>query len=443
MELDHLKDINAEKSLLGALLATTTLIKKVYLKIKPENFYSNKHQIIYKAIENLFKNGENIDIVTVSDELFKDNHLDKIGGRAYINDLALSHITSAPYLSWISIIKEKYVIREIQKIGQNLIDGCYNSQKSNEILNNLQVSIYNLSQEQEDKKEGTDLKDILIERYDQIGNAYDNFQSTEKIVIQNTISTGYKQFDKYLRGGFKAGELTLIAARSRIGKTAFSIALQRAISNHNNDYAIADFQLETCKDELADRHFSNITGIKKGYFTYVNNLNNYSFSALTNSLEQINKATPFRVFTYADFNVLEIETKSAQFFNEVGKKGIVFIDNLQIIDDVRKGRNDIETSSNITRDCKKLAQRLNIPVILLCQLTKEAEDNQEPNLKDIRGSMQVIANADNIFLLHRDTTIDTPETEMKIIFEKVRKGQTGRLTMYADLSTNKFIERVS
>ena len=444
MELENLYDLQAEEMLLTALLVKQDLIKDVYSKVKTQYFYSKKHQYIFQAIENLFINDEEIDVVTVSNELKRMNKLKTVGGRTFMNDLALNCLTSVLYPNWINIIKEKWTTRELQKIGQSLLDNCYQSKKTTEILNNLQCAIYNLSNEQEDKKEGKLLIDILANRYDQIDEAYTEYKETGKLKIKNVIPTGLKQFDKYLRGGFAPGELTYIAALSRVGKTATVVALQRSISrnleNIQKNIAIADFQLETGEEELADRHFANSSGIKKGYFTYVNNLNDEHWRVLVNSLDSISNQVPIKVFTNPDFNMLEIETKAAQYFNSVNKKGIIFIDNLQIVEDIRKGKTEIEVSTNITRDCKKLAQRLNVPVILLAQLVKAAEGSGEPSLKWVRGSQQVVANADNIILLHRDTEKEDSQTEMTVFFEKVRKGQTGKIKMNVDLGTNKFVE---
>jgi replicative DNA helicase len=434
-------NLDAEEMLLGALLTDSDSFYKVSSIIKAESFYSNRNKTIYKAIVSL-KNKDIVpDIVTVSDHIKDNRELEAIGGRAYINDLALSVCTSTQIEYHAKVINDKYILREFIKLGGILQSMGYENENRQGLVNfanNKLSEIINLSS----NKDGKDLTSILCDRYKDIGDIYEDFKATDSLKLKGVIETNFKKFDKYMRGGFKKGELTVIAARSRIGKTAFQIAIQRSIALNNLNVAIADFQLETPEEELADRHLANMTGIKKGYFTYVNHLTSDMFDSLANTLVVSDEVCPIRVFQNTDFNIVEIEAKARQYFESLNKDGIIFIDNLQLVTDINKGKNDIELTTNITRDSKKLAQRLQVPVVLLAQLVKEAEDNSLPTLKDIRGSGQVIANSDKIILLHSDTEKNEGKDNILLdaIFAKVRGGQEGTVRMSFDKPTNRFQE---
>lgn len=439
MEKIQPHDLESERSLLGSILINPDCYTKIMTVVSTESFYKSAHKYIFKAIQDLIRDDVEVDIITVSNRLNENKQLEQIGGRAYVNDIALSSISSACVESYAKIVNDKHILRKFIKLGNELQALSFDNYDRNELINfaNNQLSlIANLNCE----KEGKDLSEILYNRYSEISEVFEDVQNGKPLEIKGAIKTGNEIFDKYMRGGFKGGELTIIAARSRIGKTAFEIYLENCISG-SNDVAIADFQMETPEQELADRHLSNMTGIKKGYFTYVNNLNEDMFKCLTKSLN-LDKS-PIKVFQNPDFNVLEIEAKARQFFCNVNKQGLIFIDNLQLIVDVHKGKDDIAITTNITKDCKKLAQRLNVPVILLAQLVKEAEDNKPPTLKEIRGSGQIIANSDQIILLH----VDTKESEgldfvdLDVNFAKVRRGQEGIIKHKFDKSTNRFYEQ--
>jgi replicative DNA helicase len=432
------QDKNAEQAVLGALLIDPDSYSRIMHMLSPESFYNPIHKIIYSGIKKLKSTNIPVDIVTLSNYLHEQNNLEKIGGRAYINDLAFAVITSANIEYYAEIVNEKYVLRQFITLGTELQRLGYENNEKDDIVNfaNKTLSeISNLSA----NKEGKNLFDILIKRYSEIGDNFDQVQNGKPIEMKGVIKTNLETFDKYMRGGFKKGELTLIAAKSRTGKTAFEIALERNIALNNPDIVIADFQMETPEEELADRHLANLTGIKKGYLTYVNNLSGDMFNVLAKSLNT--DSAQIQVFQDPDFNVIEIEAKARQLFDSTGKSGIIFIDNLQLLSDINRGKSEIEKTDNLTRDCKKMAQRLNVPVVLLAQLVKDAEDERKPVVKDIRGSGQIIANTDKIILLHCESALTGAElVDMEIIFGKVRGGQEGAIKMKFDRSNNRFYE---
>lgn len=444
--IEYPYNLEAEENLIGCYLVRPELFSKTYGQIKNYHFYNKNCKNIFEVIEYLFRADKQIDIVNVSEELITRLKKPANDVRMNINDIALGLISTAMYQSYMNIIIEKFKQRELLQISEQIQKAIIDNKKTDEIVRDTNSLLYNISFEN-DKKEGISLVELLTDRYSDIAISYEDFRKdNSEVKIANVFKTGIKSMDLMLKGGLRTGHLTLIAARSRVGKTLFEISLEHKLLENNENLPICVFQLEQDKTETSDRHFGCITGINKYHFTYVNKLRDESFGLLSKAISKVSDYK-YKYFDHPDFDILEIESKSNQFFTECGKKGIIIIDNLNLIEDIDKGRNEIEVTSNITRQAKKLAKKLDCNVILLCQLNKEAEitdknrKTTKPSIGNIRGSGQIIANADQIILLHRDTSNSDDIQEMLAIFEKCRGGKVGEINLTVDLSTNQIIER--
>ncbi len=436
------QNIEAEKILLGCILINPSIVEDI--QIQPDIFYYEKHKIIIESILEIKKQDKEINILSTSEQLKINNKLENIGGRAYINDLALEVISTASYEYYYKLIKEKSELRKIIKFSENILQEAYSGEKQAEcILTSVSDEIYKLNITKEEK-EGQFLDDVLLKNYEKISERYNNFQETGKVYFDNCIKLSEKKpkLTAFLEGGFYNSDLIFIAARSGSGKTAFlnDLALDVATNSENKNTPIAIFQLEMKAEAIGNRALSNVSGVKKSYFKYVNNLQDYHFKSICSAIKKISEINKIKIFDNPDFTIPEIEFQTKKFFNKHGK-GIVFIDNLQIINHDLHGKGDVQIVDYLTRKLKAFAKRIQAPVVVLTQLAKESWDDSEPQLKDVRGSGQIIANADIVLLLH-NTKDDEKEPTLKIIIGKNRDGvANARIESRFDMTTGRFVER--
>jgi replicative DNA helicase len=412
-------NLDAEKSVIGAFLIDKDALVRVASFLRSEHFYEKRHAIIYQAIVDLFMAGVPIDLLTVTDFLKKKKTLKSVGGRAYITELLNAVPTSAHAEEYAKLVKETSLRRSLISAAARITDMAFDeSRKTDDVLNVSQQDLFNVSA-QGINKGFVHVRDLLEEAYERAAHV-DGGNLLG-------VSTGFRDLDALL-GGFQKSDLIIIGARPSMGKTSFILEILRnmAISKHK----VAMFSLEMSQQQLLDRILASQSTVGL-WEMRTGKLTDDEFSRLSegvgilSELEIVIDDTP-------GLNIIEMRTKARRLMLEMGIDAI-FVDYLQLIQgNSREGR--VQEVSQISQELKNMARELQVPVIVLSQLSRKVEERNDrlPQLSDLRDSGSIEQDADLVMFIHREDYYD-PETEKKgiadIVVAKHRNGPTGNVEL--------------
>lgn len=428
------QSIDAEEAVLGALLVNPPSITRVVESLSPESFYKNAHKVLYSAILDLFNKSEPIDIVTVSEYLRDQDKLEKAGGRAYINDLALNVVTTANVEHYAKIISEKGILRELIAAGNEIVSIAFEEGNSDITLDAAEKKIFSIAQ----KRVTTDLihvKDLVVTGYEQIEARYNNRNEL------SGVPTGFYDLDNQT-SGLNKSDLIILAARPAMGKTslALNIALNVALKKKT---PVAIFSLEMSKEQLIQRLLCSQAEIDASRLRS-GHMQSEDWASLTKAMGELADAPIFIDDTPA-VSVMDIRAKCRRLCMEHGNLGLIAIDYLQLMEGNSKGRIDrVQEISAISRGLKQLARELNVPVIALSQLSRavEGRTSKKPMLSDLRESGSIEQDADIVMFIYRDDYYNPENLESKgkaeIIIAKQRNGPVGSINLLFQSNITKF-----
>lgn len=415
MEIEKIYNLTAERNVLGSILLKNDSICEVINMLEPEDFYSSKHNIIFKKLKEMYENNIPADIVTLCDKLGES--LKEVGGITYITELINTSITASNIKKHGEIIKEKSNYREILKIFNTSLDKLRKGKESPEdVMYYAQNSLLNLNSAE--IKESEDMGEIMQDFMDTLQSRH------EKGGELQGIKCGYKSIDRML-GGLQKEDLIILAARPSMGKTTMAVNMILN-SVFKGGAKVAFFNLEMGKTQIIDRTIATHTGIP------IENIKNASLSD-----EQWIKVTKAAsTFAASNIKIYDKTFKLGAIKSECRKikikegLDIVVIDHLQLIDSGEKNENRTQEISKITRKLKLMAKELDITLILLSQLSRapEGRSDHRPMLSDLRESGSIEQDADVIMFLYRDEYYHR-DSESKGIIEcivaKNRNGEVG------------------
>ncbi|MDF2954071.1 MAG: Replicative DNA helicase [Thermodesulfobacterium sp.] len=413
------QDLQAEKFLLASIFVDPTSIVKIIDYLKPEDFYSTSHRLIYSACLSLFEKDEPIDIVTVYNELDKRGELEKAGGAAYLSEIVGLLPTSAHILHYAKIVKEKSILREIIKVSQDLIyRAYYSAEDSQELLNYAEKVFFDLSYY--GKKESfSALKEVVKDTIKHLENLY------QKGTSITGIPTGFYDLDR-MTAGLQKGDLIILAGRPGMGKTAFALDIVRNACKQTNIGA-AIFSLEMGKQQLCARMLCAEAKVSFQKFR-TGQLDSKEWQKITRAASTLSQ-----LYIYIDetpgINILEVKAKARKLLKEI-PLGLIVIDYLQLMKGLEKKERREQEISEISAGLKSLAKELNIPIIALSQLNRKVEErtDKRPQLSDLRESGALEQDADVILFIYRDEFYnkESPEKGIaEIIIGKQRNGPIG------------------
>jgi len=415
------QNIEAEQSILSAILIENNTLPEVLEILSEKDFYREVHQKIFAAMVDLFERNEPADLITVSNFLKEQGQLEAVGGATYLSELVdtLPMATNAAH--YAKIIREKATLRRLIERAASITTRCLEDRGDMEdILDFAERSIFDIS---EDKVRPAfhSIADIITDTYKAVEQAYEN-----KILVTG-VPTGYRELDQ-ITSGFQPGDLVVIAGRPSMGKTALALNItQNATAATGLPSAI--FSLEMSKEQLSLRMLSSEARIDsskmRGGFLK------------ESDLARINRAAgalydlPIYIDDSPAISALEIHAKARRMKMEKGL-GLIVIDYLQLMRGRASAeRRDLEVSE-ISRSLKALAKELNLPVVALSQLNRKVEDrsNKRPVLSDLRESGAIEQDADVIIFIYRDEVYnkegDNPNRGIaEINVAKQRNGPIG------------------
>lgn len=407
----------AEEAVLGAVLIDKDAIVSVAEFLRPEHFYNEINGLIFKAMLVLYEERSPIDIVTLSEKLKKQKVLTKIGGAAYLAELANRVPTAAHTEEYGKIIKDNYTKRELISASSRIAEQAFDESKgATEVLDKAEQEIFALSQRY--------LKQIFIPVKDALAESFDRLDELHKKAGGlRGIPSGFKDLDNLL-AGFQASNMIVLASRPGIGKTAFTLNVARYVSVEQK-IPTGFFSLEMSKEELVDRLLVRQAEID-AWKLKTGRLEEEDFSRLSEAMGILAEAPLFIDDTPA-ISVLEMRTKARRLQVEQGLQ-LIIVDYLQLV----KGRqleNRVQEVSEISMGLKNLARELKIPVLACSQLSRavEVRGGQRPRLADLRESGSIEQDSDVVMFLYREEE-ENPEN-ITLEIAKHRNGPTGILKL--------------
>jgi len=368
--------IEAEISVLGALMLDKDAIVATAEFLHPEHFYDEKHKKIYKAIVKLYEERTPVDILTVSEELKKTKSLKEVGGATNLAELANKVPTAAHVEHYAKIVKDHSIKRSLMSAAAKMFDLAMDEGLPTvELLDKAESEVFNLTQNSLSKS-FTHIKSTLSDSFDRL----DELHKTGGGV--RGVSTGYKDIDNVL-SGFQNSNLIILAARPGMGKTSLSLNIAQHVAVKNRK-SVAFFSLEMSKEELVDRLLVGEADID-AWKLKTGKLSENDFTSLSNAMGVLAEA-PIYIDDTPGLSVLEMRSKARRLQVEYGID-LIIVDYLQLAKS-RNLENRVNEVSEISQGMKNLARELKVPVLCLSQLSRAVESRgvKQPMLSDLRDS---------------------------------------------------------
>lgn len=433
----------AEQSVLGSILLRPEALIESLEYVTADSFYQHAHQLIFTAMMELNEADQGIDVVTVKNTLDDKNQLDDIGGVSYLADLASIVPTAANVVYYAKIVADKALLRRLITTATDIVAQSYEDQDNdvNSILDAAERQIMNVGEDQAGNgfKKISDVLNATIEDIDQ--------RAQEDSSVTG-LSTGYAELDK-VTAGLHPDELVILAARPGVGKTAFALNVAENVAVHTPT-TVAIFSLEMGAEQLASRLLCAQGSIDANDLR-TGNLNDEEWKNLVVATGILSR-TSIYIDDTPGIKMAEIRAKCRRLAKETGNLGLIIVDYLQLIEGTGQENRQQEVSV-ISRQLKRLAKELHVPVIALSQLSRGVEQRQDkrPLLSDIRESGSIEQDADVVAFLYRDDyyndesdsdnsedVVDTNAGEVEVIISKNRSGPRGTIKLLFVKSYNKF-----
>ncbi len=430
------QSIEAEISVLGSLMLDKNAAFKVMDFLAPEDFYKRNHQRIYSVCEELFKKGEPIDLLSVSNRLKERGWLEEIGNVSYLTQLINSVASPANIEYYAKIVHKKRILRDLISVSQEIQELGYKEKEDiNKLLDEAEKKIFKIAQR--------NLLENFIAIKDALGKAFERIEQLSKHQKGlRGVATGFPDLDNIL-AGLQKSDLIILAARPSLGKSALAcnIAANIAIKEKK---PIGIFSLEMSKDQIVDRLLASIAGIdlwrlRTGRLS--NKEENNDFVKLQQAMGILAEA-PIYINDAASPTVLQMKAMARRLQAEKGL-GLIIIDYLQLIEPLNPDASPVQQVSENSRSLKALARELDIPVLVVSQLSRAVEQRspQIPKLADLRQSGTIEQDADVVMFIYREDKYrpDTPRKGIAdIIIAKHRNGPVGKVELYFDERTVTF-----
>ena len=428
------QNLEAEQSLLGALLIDKDAIIKIADLITVDDFYLDSHALIFETILELFEKRDAIDLLSLSSRLDDKKMLDHVGGRSYLISLTSMTPSAAHVISYAKIIQKKATLRRLITAANRILESSYHEEEKEvgEVLDTAEQSIFSVSQNYL-KEKFTPIQDVLSGAFDRIDELHRG-----KGQLRG-IPTGFTELDKLL-AGMQKSDLIILAARPSVGKTSLALDIARGMAIRAKK-AVGIFSLEMSKEQLVDRLICAQAGV--GLWKMRTGKLSESGDDFPRIGQAMSELAESRIYIddCAGTNIMELRTKARRLQMEHGLDAIV-IDYLQLMEGTGKsGDNRVQEISEISRSLKVIARELDIPVLALSQLSRAVEATHPaiPKLSHLRESGSIEQDADIVMFIYRKSAdrgydINALSEEEKNIAEihiaKHRNGPTGIVPLF-------------
>ncbi len=429
------QNLDAEISLLGAVLIDEDVLTRVSDKLAADDFYDKRHRIIYDGMMRLYEHHNPVDLLTLSDELRKQSELDDAGGTQYLTDLSNQVPTAAHAEHYAEIITQNAMRRRLISASGHIAElGFDESRNTDELLESAEAQLFAVS-DKALRQDLASIEQILTESFDRMEELHRNKEGLRG------VRTGFRDLDN-LTAGLQRSDLIILAARPAMGKTTLVTNLAYNIATIEKQ-AVLFFSLEMSKEQLVDRMLADAAGVD-AWNIRTGKLSDDDFEKISQAMGEMAEA-PIYIDDTPGLSVLELRTKARRAMHE-HPLGLIIIDYLQLMQGSGRGGfdNRVQEVSEISRGLKLIARELNVPVVALSQLSRSVESRNPPipQLSDLRESGSIEQDADIVAFIYREAYYN-PETERQnitdLIISKHRNGPTGKVELYFHPERLKFL----
>lgn len=430
------QNIDAEMSLIGAVLIDTDAIVRVADSIDVTDFYDERHQRIFEAVKKLYERHRPIDILTLSNQLRDDGFLEVVGGASYLTELTNYVPTAAHAEHYAEIVADKALRRRLIKASQDIVGIGYDEARPvKEIIEEAEVELFQVSQRHV-KQDIESIESILATSFERLDELHKGGGGVRG------VPTGFKDLDNII-AGWQKSDLVVLAARPAMGKSVLALNFAHKVAT-KSEMPVLYFSLEMSKDQLVDRMLAMESGVD-AWNIRTGSLSNDDWERISTAMGTLAEA-PIYIDDTAGITVSDLRTKARR---EQHKRqlGLIIVDYLQLMSGgSRYGSesNRVQEISEISRGLKSIARELNVPVIALSQLSRSVESRspQIPQLSDLRESGSIEQDADMVMFIYRDEYYNPENTEKPnvadILIRKHRNGPIGNVELFFDANKQIF-----
>lgn len=419
------QSLEIEQSLLGSLMLDRNAINKVADMLAPEDFYRHAHREIYAVCRELFEKGESIDFLSLSNRLKEKGSLENVGGNSYLTELVNIVPSAAHVASYARIIRHKRVLRDLISASQEIeLMGYDEAENIEEVLDEAEKKIFNIAQ--------IGITQNFTAIRDTLPAAFERIERLSQGNSTRGLSTGYVDLDKIL-SGLQNTDLFILAARPSLGKSTLALNIAANVALKEN-VPVAVFSLEMSKDQMVDRLISAYSGVDL-WKIRTGKLDVANFENIQRALG-ILAEMPLFIDDVGSPSVLQMKALCRRLQADKGL-GLLIIDYLQLMEPLNRQASPVQQVSENSRALKGLARELNIPVLVVSQLSRAVEQRIPPipKLSDLRESGAIEQDADVVAFIYREDRYREESTQKgvaEIIIAKHRNGPVGKVLLHFD-----------
>ena len=424
--------VEAEQSLLGALLIDNQAFDRVADTVAGEDFYRDDHRRIWRHIAKLIEASRPADVVTVSESIEASEDKDKTGGAAYLAALAQNTPSALNIRRYAELVRERAIQRRLAQVATEIAENALapTGKDVGQLLDEAESKIFQIAESGARKDQGlVGISPVLAKVFERI----DHLHSQDNPSDITGVPSGFIELDR-MTAGLQPGDLIIVAGRPSMGKTAFALNIAEHVALHPTvRLPVAVFSMEMSSSQLAMRMLSSMAKLDQSRLR-TGRLNDEEWGRLTDEIGRLNEAQ-IHVDETAALNALELRARARRMKREYGKLGLVVVDYLQLMSATSHGENRATEISEISRSLKALAKELDVPVIALSQLSRAVEqrNDRRPMMSDLRESGAIEQDADVILFIYREEVYSPDKEEAKgraeVIIGKQRNGPIGRIDL--------------
>ena len=423
--------IEAEQSLLGALLLDNQAFDRVADLVTGEDFYRDDHRRLWRHIARLIEASRPADVVTVSESVEASEDKDKTGGPAYLGALAQNTPSALNVRRYAELVRERAVQRRLAQVATGIAEEALNpgGKEVGQLLDEAESKIFQIAESGARRDQGLlEIKPVLAKVFERIDHLYHRENPSDV----TGVPTGYTKIDQ-MTSGLQSGDLVIIAARPSMGKTALALNIAEHVAV-DNGLPVAIFSMEMSSTQLAMRMLGSIARVDQ-HKMRTGRLNDKEWGDLSDAMAKLHE-TPLFIDEGGALTALEVRARARRLKRQYSKLGLFVIDYLQLMAASSQGENRATEISEISRSLKAMAKELDVPVVALSQLNRAVDQrpDRRPVMSDLRESGAIEQDADVIMFIYREVVYkpDLPEDQRglaEVIIGKQRNGPIGTIKL--------------
>ena len=410
-------DLDAEESLLGAMIVSPNAIPIATELVAVEDFYRDTHRLVYQAIRGMYADGKEVDAVTLSATLEQQGVLERVGGKAFVHTLVEIVPAAANVRQYAEIVRETSILRQLIRVGNEIAElGYEHPDEARNLLDSCEQKVFAISQH----RLSTDFEPMST----MVKSTFERIDMIREGLQLTGVPSGFADIDKYT-GGFQPSNLIVLAARPGVGKTSLALNIAHNIGLSGTT-SVALFSLEMSKQEISERMLCSAARVASHRLRSGQTLPTDDYYKLVTVAGELEKA-PIYVDDTAGLNSFELRAKARRLASRVDPPlGLIIIDYLQLMMGDGRADNRQQEVANISRALKQLARELSVPVLAVSQLNRDVETRAEkrPQLSDLRESGAIEQDADLVMFIYEPKD-DNKKGIVQLDLAKHRNGPTG------------------